>query len=451
MRDKRSEALKRSIVKLARAGAHDEQRMALIAEATEAKMTDLLPDNWAQDGSLKDGRAAWVTLEERETYNDLQVALSDELDDMLGVDDAGSYYYDWYYVWVQDFDETNVYFQSGGVLYSAPYTVAEGGPVTIGDPTKVRPVTSYVSVERSAGACDLCCGSGKIRHRSKACPVCPRPQRTGRSIVKPGTVEWRRSKVEMMTKSPREYRHFATSPEIRESDDGDSWLFSGFASVYDVWYDMGWYEEQVALGAGRRTLSESPDVQFLLNHGGLPLARTIPGTLRLDERTIAGRSGLYSEADLDPADPDAQTLKRKNARGDLDEMSFAFGVTSDRWNEDFTKRVITTYSLHKGDVSVVNYGANPATSGASVRALNDVISVLELRAGKTLSSATMETLKQVLNLVANADDAVDEAQPLLAELMGVPNPDEDAERTQIAAPDYTTRARLQLAAIGDRR
>ena len=37
----------------------------------------------------------------------------------------------------------------------------------------------------------------------------------------------------------------------------------------------------------------------------------------------------------------------------------------------------------------------------------------------------METLSQVLKLVATADDAVDEAQPILADLMGVPNPDAD--------------------------
>ena len=37
----------------------------------------------------------------------------------------------------------------------------------------------------------------------------------------------------------------------------------------------------------------------------------------------------------------------------------------------------------------------------------------------------MAILAQVLDLVAAADDAVDAAQPLLADLMGVPNPDDD--------------------------
>ena len=51
----------------------------------------------------------------------------------------------------------------------------------------------------------------------------------------------------------------------------------------------------------------------------------------------------------------------------------------------------------------------------------------ERRAGKTLSSATMDVLQQVLNYLVAADIAVDMAQPLLATLMGVPNPDVDVD------------------------
>lgn len=279
-------------------------------------------------------------------------------------------------------------------------------------------------------------------------------------------LEWRRSKAQMLEKLT-EHRNVACSGvEIRALDSGTLQL-TGYASVYDVDYDMGWYQERVAPGAGKRTLGESPDVQLLLNHESLPLARTASGTLRLSEDA----RGLYVEADLDPDDPDVQQLVRKNRRGDLDQMSFAFRTLQDEWNEDYTHRTIQQYSLHRGDVSVVNYGANPATqvsvrSQASVKALDGVISVLESRAGKTLSAATMETLTQVLRLVATADDAVDEAQPLLADLMGVENPDEDESddstesedtesesegRAPVTVPDYTTRARQQLLVMRGRR
>lgn len=239
------------------------------------------------------------------------------------------------------------------------------------------------------------------------------------------SLEWRRAKIATMAKTT-EHRVFDSSQlELRQVD-AETLLLTGYASVYEHTYDMGWYVESVARSAGKRTLSENPDTQLLVNHTGLPLARTASGTLRLSEDD----RGLYVEADLDPEDPDVKSLVRKMARGDISQMSFAFRVTADKWNEDFSERVIQAYSIHRGDVSVCNFGASEVTS-ASVRSahatetLNGVIGVLEQRAGKTLSAATMDVLTRVLKLVADADTAVDEAQPLLAELMDVPNPDSD--------------------------
>ena len=47
--------------------------------------------------------------------------------------------------------------------------------------------------------------------------------------------------------------------------------------------------------------------------------------------------------------------------------------------------------------------------------------VSEIRA--KLADADEAVLKHILSLVSAADTAVDEAQPLLADLLGVPNPD----------------------------
>jgi HK97 family phage prohead protease len=54
-------------------------------------------------------------------------------------------------------------------------------------------------------------------------------------------------------------------------------------------------------------------VRLLLNHDGLPLARTTSGTLKLRE----DKRGLHFEADLDPNDPDVQRIAPKVQRGDL--------------------------------------------------------------------------------------------------------------------------------------
>lgn len=259
---------------------------------------------------------------------------------------------------------------------------------------------------------------------------------------KPGPLlEWRKKKAESLRGLER--RVYATGEmELRETDDGVLHL-TGYASVTETPYDVGFYVETIKRSAFTRTLSEAPDVTLLLNHEGLPLARTKAGTLRLAE----DEHGLRVDADLDPVDPDTIVLKRKMDRGDLDgQMSMAFQVTSQRWDEEYTHREILGLSLNRGDVSIVTQGASPTTS-ASIRssaaalALRDLGSEVviaafrewrdhtllprEQRAGKTLSTATMEVLTSISELMTSADDALDEAIPALAELMGVPDPDID--------------------------
>lgn len=163
------------------------------------------------------------------------------------------------------------------------------------------------------------------------------------------------------TDSPALERRGFAPLEIR-SDGGGALTLTGYACVTGVWYDVGSYQECVTPGAFAETLREGPDVQLLINHTGLSLARTIAGTLRLTEDS----HGLKVEADLDREDPDSQTLARKLKRRDLDQMSFAFQVFKSDWFDDFTKREIKVVSLDRGDVSVVNQGASASTS-ASMR------------------------------------------------------------------------------------
>jgi HK97 family phage prohead protease len=159
--------------------------------------------------------------------------------------------------------------------------------------------------------------------------------------------------------------------ELRAKPDGtggETLLFTGYASVTETPYEMqdwlGPYTEVIRSGAFKKTLNDGADVPFLINHGGMTLARTKSGTLRLSEDD----TGLYTEADLDPASPTVQTLRSAMERGDVDEMSFAFWITRRQWSPDFEQLDILEVNLNKGDVSVVNYGANPATAGAQLNA-----------------------------------------------------------------------------------
>lgn len=162
----------------------------------------------------------------------------------------------------------------------------------------------------------------------------------------------------------REVRRLtASGMEFREADDG-LLAFSGYASTFGEEYEMyggpdrGGWVESVDPGAFTKTLSAKPDVMLLVNHDGLPLARTKSGTLTLE----ADKKGLRAEASLDPADPDVEQLRVKVERGDLDEMSFAFRTIRQEWDEDYERRTLLELALDRGDVSIVTYGANPTTS-----------------------------------------------------------------------------------------
>lgn len=226
--------------------------------------------------------------------------------------------------------------------------------------------------------------------------------------------------------------------ELRDQPDGSGGsklVFTGYASVtespYKVTDALGEYDETVARSAFDRTLSNNADVSFLVNHEGVSMARTRSGSLRL----AADSRGLHVEANLNPNRPDVQIARAAIADGDLTEMSFAFRAIDQSWDEDYTTRRLNEVSLHRGDVSIVNYGANPATAGllgvrsaTAVRGLNRdrvMVALKEIRqATETLSPSCMATLNQVLTLVAGADQCVDQAQDILSDLMGVPNPDD---------------------------
>lgn len=148
--------------------------------------------------------------------------------------------------------------------------------------------------------------------------------------------------------------------ELRANDDGTIAL-TGYAAVWEVGYDVaggapyGWVET-IARTACDKSLQERDDVRLLVNHDGIPVARTRSNTLTLASDEI----GLKVDApSLDPTSPLVQTLRSAMDRGDLDEMSWAFRVTRQEWNDDYTERRVL--EVQTFDVSVVTYPANPAT------------------------------------------------------------------------------------------
>jgi HK97 family phage prohead protease len=156
----------------------------------------------------------------------------------------------------------------------------------------------------------------------------------------------------------REVRKLAKL-EVRATPDGGATL-EGYATVYNFAYDLGGgpsqggFTEIIASGAAAKSAGEA-DVRLLVNHDGIPLARTKSGTMTLQSDDI----GLRVTAQLDPTNPMAASLRSAMERGDMDQMSFAFKVIRDSWDAQYDVRTIHEVRLY--DVSVVTYPASAAT------------------------------------------------------------------------------------------
>lgn len=145
--------------------------------------------------------------------------------------------------------------------------------------------------------------------------------------------------------------------EIRAEADGIR--VEGYAAVFGQEADIGgMFREVIERGAFKDAIKRD-DVVFLVNHDGLPLARTRSGTLSLSEDD----KGLRMETVLDPEDPDVRAIVGKMKRGDLDKMSFAFRADVQEWDEsgEMPLRTIKRASLF--DVSVVT---TPAYDGTEI-------------------------------------------------------------------------------------
>ncbi len=169
--------------------------------------------------------------------------------------------------------------------------------------------------------------------------------------------------VKRLLRFERELRatpHGVVGPiQVRES--GGVITVEGYAALFNRPYEvvdvLGRYMEEVLSGAFTKTLRAGADVRYLLNHEGLPLARTRSGTLVLEQDDI----GLHFEAkDLDASDPDVQRLVPKLRRGDLAESSFSFSAIRQIWNEGYTHRQLAEVELY--DVSTVTWATSPLTS-----------------------------------------------------------------------------------------
>lgn len=255
-----------------------------------------------------------------------------------------------------------------------------------------------------------------------------------------GSMKQANSAIPRRAKKPRhrsgpavgvEVRRFAAEGlEVRSGANGtDSIEIKGAPIVYNVPYavrDMfGEFQETMAPGVAT-SLLPTVDCRFLFNHDGLPLARTLSGTLALEDSSTS----LNFSAQLDARQGLANDLAIAIERGDVSQMSVGFIVADDRWNPAETERTI--YRLQDLlDVSAVTYPASPTTSISVAARMMEQVPVesrarvrrmwaitRDLREGRSVDSDAIQTLAAGLAALAEADDeqrdtptAVDKKMP----------------------------------------
>jgi HK97 family phage prohead protease len=214
-----------------------------------------------------------------------------------------------------------------------------------------------------------------------------------------------------MTKKIERRTFTIKNVEARQAEDGTMRL-SGYAAVFNNDSVPLPFIERIAPGAFRKTLTETPDVRLLINHEGLPLARTKNGTLRLNE----DETGLYMDADL-PDTQAARDLYTLVERGDVDQMSFAFRVIRQRWNEGRTERTLTELSLADGDVSVVTYPAYPTTT---VEAREQIAAARQaIKEGREITGESLIVIQAILDKIDESYEYLGEGKSMLETVLGL--------------------------------
>ena len=167
----------------------------------------------------------------------------------------------------------------------------------------------------------------------------------------------------------REYRSIPLERMLPEESGEKDYRVSGYATTFDDPYTLFSYEgvdykeviDRNAIDAN----TVMDDVIFQYDHGGMVFARKKNGTLQLS----IDEHGLKVEADLSKT-PDARNMYENIDSGMVSEMSWAFTVDGNSYDEDTHTRTIK-HIKRIFDVSAVSIPANPNTDIAAARAYID--------------------------------------------------------------------------------
>lgn len=189
-------------------------------------------------------------------------------------------------------------------------------------------------------------------------------------------------------KDGREYRIITRAFEPVDTDNPEDCIVEGYATTFDVPYDMyGGYKECIKKSA--LDGADLSDVIFLLNHGGMTLARQRNGSLgvSIDDHGLAVRANLG-------ALPTGREVYQAVKSGLIDKMSWAFTVAEDGWEFDrATKTSYITRIDKVFDVSAVN---QPADQDTVISARSYLDGVIEAEKRAVIGEAERLSRKKLL-------------------------------------------------------
>ncbi len=345
-----------------------------------------------------DDRAAALTGEQRQSFNDLRRALSTAV---CSQPVTGGYLD----AYLSDFDEDSVIYWSGDKTFSAPYKIKSDGTVKLGDPQEVQMKTSYQPVQSNSASQ----GDAETRGDADAAETPEGPETAAETPESPDQGE--REPADLGSRNyPTPKRPFSTLMErppatagsltVRMgTGDADSMVanFDGYAYTINERYGvtdwLGEYQERIGPGAASKTLREQV-IPLLLNHDGLPIASTASGTSELAD----DGKGLRNRAKFDRRSARVNDVCIAMERGDVDKMSFSFRAIAEDWNKAYDDRLVREMQMF--DTSIVTYPANPNTSAQLV---DEVRSALG-REGRSLwLSSTDLSVRSALPVLTRGD------------------------------------------------
>lgn len=153
----------------------------------------------------------------------------------------------------------------------------------------------------------------------------------------------------------REYRNMTF--KVRQDGDEPSFLVEGYASTFERYRlltidGVDYYEQIEPTAFDGADLS---DVVYRVDHQGRVYARSSAGTVRLN----IDNHGLHQETDLSRTKAGQEHFEEIRA-GNYPQMSFAFSVAEDHYDEDTHTRIIDRVDK-VFDISAVSFPANPGT------------------------------------------------------------------------------------------